>query len=97
MLASTNYRTSIVTGGQAIITAANGDRLFLKFGGSGVATPFGFNDAFVYIITGGTGRFAQLVRGGGVIHSVNDPGTPPQIPFHLDLEGVISSVGSSKK
>ena len=62
VLASTNYRTSIVTGGQAIITAANGDRLFLKFGGSGVATPFGFNDAFVYIITGGTGRFAQQAQ-----------------------------------
>jgi len=97
LLAATGYSTSSATAGKATVTAANGEELFLEFSGSGVATQNGFDDTFHYTVTGGTGRFVDA-SGRGIIHSSDQPGgTPTQIPFHLTLEGFISSVGSSKK
>jgi hypothetical protein len=95
ILASSGYATSLVTGGTATITAANGDRLFLAFSGTGVRTgPSQFDDTLSYTITGGTGRFGGA-SGSGVIHSTDEPSTPTgQVPFVFDLEGVISTVGS---
>lgn len=96
ILASTNYTTSAVSDGQATIIAANGDSLSLTFNGSGVRTLYGFEDTFNYTITGGTGRFTGA-SGSGVIHSTNEAGTPTQVPFSSNLEGVISMVGWSNR
>jgi hypothetical protein len=97
VLASTGYTTSLIENGVATITAASGDQLDLTFTGSGVKTANGFNDTIDYTITGGTGRFAGAT-GSGVIHSTDEaPISPTEIPFVFDLEGVISTVGSSKK
>ncbi|MGE5754600.1 MAG: hypothetical protein ACM35G_02620, partial [Planctomycetaceae bacterium] len=86
---------SKVSDGRATITAANGDQLDLRFTGLGDLTANGFNDTFRYTITGGTGRFAGA-SGGGNIDSTNEPHTiPTQVPFLLDLEGVIATVKSS--
>jgi hypothetical protein len=52
--------TFTITGTQTLV-AANGDRLFLSFTGTGTFTPFGTgqtSEALVtYTVTGGTGRF----------------------------------------
>jgi hypothetical protein len=93
ILASTNYTTSLVVEGHATITAANGDTLTLDYTGVGSRTANGFDDTFGFVITGGTGRFAGAT-GFGMIHSSDDPGTPTQVPFTFNLEGVISTVGS---
>jgi hypothetical protein len=55
-----NPGTAIVTGGEFVITAANGDKLFATYSGSGVPDPN--NPGFVLgsataTLTGGTGRF----------------------------------------
>jgi hypothetical protein len=87
--------SSLILDGQATITAANGDEIFIAYSGTGVPTANGFNDTFSYTITGGTGRFSGA-SGSGVITSTDEPGTPTHVPFVFDLEGVISTVGSSK-
>jgi hypothetical protein len=96
ILASTGYTTSLVVNGQATITAANGDQLSLTYSGSGTVTPNGFDDGFTYQITGGTGRFAGATGGGTILSSDQTPISPVEIPFVFDLDGIISSVGSSK-
>jgi hypothetical protein len=95
--ASTGYSTALMEKGEATLTAASGDQLDLTFTGSSVKTANGFDDTIDYTITGGTGRFARA-SGSGVIHSTDEaPISPTQIPFVFDLEGVISTVGSSEK
>jgi hypothetical protein len=93
ILAASQYTTSLVTDGRATITDADGDQLFLAFGGAGVLTgPGQFDDTFVYTVTGGTGRFAGAV-GGGVIQSTDEPGTATEVPFTFDLNGIVLTVG----
>jgi hypothetical protein len=90
ILASSGYKTSAVTGGEATIVAANGDELFLTFSGTGILTgPGQFADTFNYTVTGGTGRF-EGAGGTGVIHSTDGQGTGNRVPFVFDLAGVIS-------
>ncbi len=104
ILSASHYTTSSVTGGAATITAANGDKLFLTFGGPGVANAAGgFDDTFTYLITGGTGRF-QGATGSGTIVSADQSVSKPFLdasghtiqtaPFVFTLDGVISTVGS---
>jgi hypothetical protein len=96
VLASTGYTTGLMENGKATITAANGDQLDLAFTGTSKRTANGFDDTIDYTITGGTGRFTGA-SGSGVIHSTDEtPISPTEIPFTFDLEGVISTVGSSK-
>jgi hypothetical protein len=97
ILASTGYTSARVENGKATLTAAKGDQLDLSFTGSSVTTANGFDDTINYTITGGTGRFAEA-SGSGVIHSTDQtPISPTEIPFTLDLEGVISKAGPDRK
>ncbi|MBV8266873.1 MAG: hypothetical protein JO252_11150 [Planctomycetaceae bacterium] len=85
---------AVVTDGSAILTAANGDQLFLDYGGRGVPNGVGFDDTYHFTVDGGTGRFAEAT-GGGVVQSTDVPGA--NHPFVAVLDGVISSVGSNRR
>jgi hypothetical protein len=95
ILASSRYTTSLLENGEATITAANGDQLYLDFTGMGVlVAPHQFQDTINYTIEGGTGRFEDA-SGSGVINSTDEtPISATEIPFVFDLVGVISTVGS---
>jgi hypothetical protein len=57
--------------GIGVMTAANGDALFITRSGLSRATPTGVTGEFGYIVTGGRGRFAGAT-GSGVGHQVFD-------------------------
>jgi hypothetical protein len=98
ILASAGYQASLVLDGEATVTAANGDLLFLVFVGAGVRTSEGFDDTFVYEVVGGTGRFSGA-SGSGQLLSRDEGVSAPFIdgrghlvetsPFVLDLSGVL--------
>ena len=87
--------SSVVTDGSGILTAANGDQLFLDYGGKGVPNGVGFDDTLHFTIDGGTGRFAGAT-GSGAVQSTDVPGANyPSVAFVAVLDGAISSVGSN--
>jgi hypothetical protein len=93
--------STVIGGGVATITAANGDQLVLDYTGKGTPNAYGgFNDTFNFTVdpTLSTGRFAGAT-GSGVIHSNDLPGGTVMtgFPFTGDIEGQISTVGSNKK
>jgi hypothetical protein len=98
ILASTGYQTTVVLDGEATVTAANGDQLFLSFMGAGVRTINGFNDTFLYEVVGGTGRFAGASGTGPILSSDKGVSAPfvdgrghlvETSPFVFDLSGVL--------
>jgi hypothetical protein len=98
ILASKGYTTTVVLDGEATVTAANGDQLFLSFFGKGVQTLNGFNDSFMYEVVGGTGRFAGASGSGQILSSDKGVSKPfvdgrghwvETAPFVFDLSGVL--------
>jgi hypothetical protein len=74
-----------VTDGKGVITAANGDALFVSF--NGLVLPSGTEGEFAFVITGGRGRFLGAT-GSGRIRCVADAG---QNRLTRDFEGSVSA------
>jgi hypothetical protein len=74
-----------VTDGKGVMTAANGDALFLSY--SGLVLPSGTAADFAFVITGGRGRFVGAT-GSGVIHCVQ---YADQQNFTRVIDGTVSA------
>jgi hypothetical protein len=74
-----------VTDGKGVLTAANGDALFITY--SGLVLPSGTAAELAYVITGGRGRFVGAT-GSGMIHCVTDAA---QQKITRDIEGSVSA------
>jgi hypothetical protein len=74
-----------VTDGKGVLTAANGDALFISY--SGLVLPNGTEADFAFTITGGRGRFLGA-SGSGKIHCVVHA---DQKNFTRDFDGMIST------
>lgn len=74
-----------VTDGKGVLTAANGDALFISY--SGLVLPSGTAAELAYVITGGRGRFLGAT-GSGMIHCVTDAG---QQKLTREFEGSVSA------
>jgi hypothetical protein len=77
-----------LTDGIGVMTAANGDALFIRFSGLGQPTtnPPGVTAQMPYTVIGGKGRFQGAI-GSGIIHAVFDADKKTLV---YTLEGTIS-------
>ena len=90
------YLATFAVEGEQIFTAANGDTLIAEFTGQFVPTPDGNLEATLEcVITGGTGRFANA-SGRYDFHIIAVPNGTTGFDSAATIDGVISSVGSSK-
>jgi hypothetical protein len=80
--------------GAGVLTAANGDRLFLTLEGSrtDVATTVAF-----FTIIGGTGRFEGATGGWTAYNQFEFPVPTSPNPYTARPDGTISTVGSNKQ
>lgn len=89
------YLDTLAVEGEQIFTAANGDALIAQFSGQFVPIGGGSLEAILEcVISGGTGRFAGAT-GTYDFHIVAVPG-PTGFDSTATIDGVISSIGSSK-
>jgi hypothetical protein len=79
------------TDGVEVLTAANGDAIFLSYSGLPRPTtaPGGFIGEMAFTIAGGRGRFAGAT-GSGVMTSMATA-APPKVSFTRTLEGTITA------
>lgn len=82
--------TGIITKGEAIFTAANGDQVFARHSGQVTGSPPVLAFEIHYTVTGGTGRFAGASGG---IDATGDFDVRTR-GGTASLDGVISSPGS---